>query len=245
MRPKNEKTLFKLFTSLSLLILLLGFYLAMRVLGITSLTREEIQAFVAARGALAPLAFILISFLGTVLLPIPGAATILAGSVVFGSGASFLYSYIGMLSGAMLSFFLGRRLGKPFVDRLTGGEAETEKWIRKLNGKENVMLFFMFLFPAFPDDLLCAVAGILPISFRGFLLMQIVTRATSIGATLLFMSGEFIPFHGWGLAVLGGIGILGIIAFVLCLRNAKRLSDVFYSLILRITSSKLFSRRKK
>ena len=83
----------------------------------------------------------------------------------------------------------------------------------------------MFLFPFFPDDLLCSIAGILPITFIGFMVMQIITRITSIGATLLFMSGEIIPYHGWGIPVLIIIGILAIIAFVISYKNADKIND--------------------
>ena len=100
-----------------------------------------------------------------------------------------------------------------------------EKYLKTLHGKENVVLFFMFLFPFFPDDLLCSIAGILPITFIGFMIMQIVTRITSIGATLLFMSGEIIPYHGWGIPVLIIIGILAIIAFVISYKNADKIND--------------------
>ena len=246
MKAENKKSVRRLCISLVIIgLLLLAFYLIMRGLGVTSLTREQIQDYVSEKGAAGPIVFILISFLGTVLLPIPGAVTIVAGSFVFGAALSFLYSYLGMLSGAMVSFFLGRLIGKPFVNWITGGEEETKIWLSKLRGKENVVLFFMFLFPAFPDDLLCALAGILPISGLGFFFMQVVTRATSVGATLLFMSGEIIPFHGWGLAVLGAVGAVGIAAFILCFRNATKISDVFYSLIQKIAHTKPFSRKKR
>ena len=60
----------------------------------------------------------------------------------------------------------------------------------------------MFLLPMFPDDILCSIAGIMPITYSVFIFMQLITRFTSIGGTLLFMSGEIIPYHGWGLVLI-------------------------------------------
>ena len=44
----------------------------------------------------------------------------------------------------------------------------------------------MFLLPMFPDDILCSIAGIMPITYSVFIFMQLITRFTSIGGTLLF-----------------------------------------------------------
>ena len=117
-----------------------------------------------------------------------------------------------------------------------------DEWLAKLKGRENVLLFFMFLLPFFPDDILCSVAGILPIGWIGFLIMQIITRLTSVGATLLLMSGEIIPWHGWGLVVLALIAVLAIAAFIISYRNAERINR-----FLERTSDKILSklRRKK
>ena len=105
-----------------------------------------------------------------------------------------------------------------------GGVEQADEWLKRLKGRETVFLFFAFLLPVFPDDLLCSVAGILPIRFSTFMIMQVITRFTSIGASLLFMSGEIIPFHGWGLIVLGTVGIICVIAFILGMKYADKLN---------------------
>ena len=211
-----------------------GVYLVFYLLGWTKISQEQLQEYVRSTGAIAPLVFILISFLQVTFVPIPGAVTILAGSYVFGAGYSFLYSYIGMMLGSIVAYLLGKLIGKPFVNWITGGQDKTDEWIAKMKGKDNVLLFFMFLFPFFPDDLLCSVAAVLPIKWYGFLGMQIITRATSIGATLLIMSGEIIPFHGWGLWVLGLIAIVGIVAFILSFKYADKINAFFSALAQKI-----------
>ena len=231
MTAENKQTLKKLILSaLGIGALVGAIYLVMHLLGWTNMTQEELQEIIAAGGAWAPVLFVLISFLQVTFVPIPGAVTILAGNYLFGMGASFLYSYIGMLAGAMFAFGLGRWLGRPFVNWIAGGSDKVDEWLKKLHGRENVLLFFMFLLPFFPDDILCSVAGILPLGWGGFFVMQIITRTTSVGATLLLMSGEFIPWHGWGLVVLAVIGILAVVAFILSYRNAERINQALASL---------------
>ena len=243
MTVENKQTLKKLILSaLGIGALVGAIYLVMYLLGWTSMTQEELQEIIAAGGAWAPVLFVLISFLQVTFVPIPGAVTILAGNYLFGMGASFLYSYIGMLAGAMFAFGLGRWLGRPFVNWIVGGSDKVDEWLKKLHGRENVLLFFMFLLPFFPDDILCSVAGILPLGWGGFFVMQLITRTTSVGATLLLMSGEFIPWHGWGLVVLAVIGVLAVVAFILSYRNAERINQALASLSDKIIH--LFRKKK-
>lgn len=228
-----------LLSALTLFCVVGALYLVVRHFGWTEIDKaalqRRLQNFIAERGVLAPLIYILISFLQVSFVPIPGAVTILAGNYVFGAWQAFLYSYIGMLGGAMFAFALGRWIGRPFVNWIAGSPEKVDAWLSKLKGRENVLLFFMFFLPFFPDDLLCSVAGILPIGWWGFFIMQIITRLTSVGATLLLMSGEVIPWSGWGIPVLAAIVSLAVVAFVISYRNAERINNALRRLADRIT----------
>ncbi len=224
-------------------LILLGCFLLFKRLGLTDLTREELQDYISSKGALAPIIFIIVSFLQVTFIPIPGAVTIIAGSFLFGFLESFIYSYIGMMVGAIVAFELGRLVGRPYVNWVTGDIKKADEWIKRLKGKEKVFLFFAFLLPMFPDDLLCSIAGVLPIKRKTFILMQVFTRATSILATLIFMSGEIIPYKGWGLIVLSILAILSIIAFVLSMKYSEKLNTWFDNFTEKFLS--LFRKEKK
>ena len=212
-------------------ILLLSFVL--RRFGIDISSQENIRALVLKSGALAPLIFILISFLQVTLVPIPGAITIAVGYYLFGFWQSFLYSYIGMMLGAIFAYLLGIWLGRPFAVWLAGSEETLDGWMKRLKGRENVLLFFMFLLPLFPDDLLCTVAGIIPQRPLTFIIMQLVTRTTSIGATLI--STAFV-LRGWPFAVLIVVLVALVIpAFILCYKHVDRISDFFIKVGKRLT----------
>ena len=232
---ENKTSIIKALIAIFVIVtIIISLYSILKKLGITSITQEQLQTYIQDQGVWGPLIFILISFLQVTFIPIPGSITILAGNYLFGPWESYLYSFIGMMLGSIVAFLLGRLVGKPFIYWVAGDKEKVEKYLKTLHGKENVVLFFMFLFPFFPDDLLCSIAGILPITFLGFILMQIVTRITSIGATLLIMSGELIPYHGWGIPVLILIGILGIIAFVISYKNADKINDKLREIINKV-----------
>lgn len=220
--------------------LVIGFYFLFKHLGWTSLTREELQDKITSTGIWAPLVFILVSFLQVTFIPIPSTITILAGNYIFGPWLDFLYSYIGIIIGSILAFYLGRLIGRPFVNWVIGDASAVDEYLKRMKNKEKVVLFFMFLLPLFPDDAICSLAGILPISFLSFFIMQVVTRATSIGGTLLFMSGEVIPYNGWGLVVIIFVCVLAIIAFIYSFKNAEKINDAFYKII-----DKIFYKKNK
>ncbi len=198
--------------------------------------REMVQKIIAEKGSYAPIIFILISFLQVTFIPIPGSVTIIAGSYLFGFFQSFIYSYIGMLIGSILAFYLGRIIGRPFVNWVVGDSLTVDKYLNRFKGKETILLFFMFLFPFFPDDLLCSLAGITPLSWGRFIIMQIITRATSILGTLIFMSGEIIPYNAWGITLLVILSIFALIAFIISYKNADKINEFIDKLALKITN---------
>lgn len=218
--------------------IVIALYFLARSFGLTKISQEELQKLIESTGVWGPLVFIVVSFLQVTFLPIPSTLTIVAGCYLFGALGSFLYSYIGIVAGSLFAFFLGKKIGRPFVNWIVGDKDTVEKYLQRMKHKENVVLFFMFLFPFFPDDVLCAIAGILPVRWITFIIMQVVTRATSIGGNLLFLSGEVIPFHGWGIPVLILLGILSVILFIVCYRKSDQLNELFDRFIRRITKKK-------
>ena len=242
---KKKSIIRLLFSVIILSAFIIVLLLVLKLLGLDDISQEKLQEIISSYGALGPIVFIVVSFLQATILPIPGAVSILAGNYLFGPWLSYLYSYIGIIAGSLISFILGRKLGRKFVNWIVGDKETVDYYLKKLKGKETVILFFMFLLPFFPDDALCAIAGIMPINFSVFLFIQLITRITSIGATLFFMSGEIIPYHGWGLVVLAIIGVAAIIAFIFAYKNAELLNDKLVSFINKFIPKRFKEENKK
>ena len=219
-------------------LIILGLYFLFKYLGWTNLTKEELQAKIASTGVFAPIVFIVASFLQVTFIPIPSSVTIIVGNYLFGFWLSFLYSYIGIILGSIFAFYLGRWLGRPFVNWVVGDSKAVDEYLIKMKNKEKVILFFMFLLPLFPDDALCSLAGILPISFLTFLFMQLLTRATSILGTLFFMSGEIIHYDALGITIIVIVCILALVAFYLSYKYADKINEIFYNIMDKITFRK-------
>lgn len=246
MANKGRKSLGRVLLRLGLILLLLlalgiGGYFLFRHLGFDKFKdTDEFRAYIASFGAGGPVIFILLSFLQVTFIPLPSTVTVVAGTFLFGPWLSFLYSFIGIFAGACLAFWLGRLIGKRFVAFIAGDEETVDKWLGKIEKRENVVLGFMFVFPFFPDDVLCALAGITKMKFWVFAIMQVVSRSIQLGYTVALCSGELIPFSGWGIPVWIAIVALLLVLLVLCFIYGEKIQDF----LLR-SFNRLFRKRNK
>lgn len=157
---------------------------------------EKFRLYIHSFGNGAVFLFILIQFLQVVVLPIPAFITVGAGVLLFGPFWGALYSSIGIITGSLVAFFIGRIFGFKVAKWLVG-EDNLKKGLETIKGKDKLILTFMFLFPFFPDDILCFVAGITTMSKSFFLLMIVVTRIISIFASSYSMNNSIIPYNTW------------------------------------------------
>ncbi len=193
------KTLYRLAVCVVVfLVLIAGVFFAISATGfikdITSI--EALREFIAqsdSYGVTVTL-FIVIQFLQVVVLPIPSTVTVMAGTALFGPWLCSLYSFIGILAGSIVAFAIGRVLGYRVVCWIVGKE-DLDKWLKKIKGKDYLILSIMFLLPLFPDDMLCFISGLSSMTWPYFIVMIIITRALSI--TLSSLSFESIPFNTW------------------------------------------------
>lgn len=204
---------------------------------------DKIQTFLSKYGAYAGIIFIIIQFLQVTLIPLPAALTTMAGVALFGFWPTFLYSVVGMMIGSMLAFYLGRKFGVKLIIWLFGKNAYN-KYIKITQGKDKVVLTLMFLFPFFPDDLLCIVAGITDMKYWQFFIIMLITRPINI----LIMEGAFkgfssIPLTGYGIPIWIAIIFIALVAVVLAFKFSSKLESALMSFFNKISSK--FTRKEK
>ena len=212
---KEEKTLYfsaitvAVFITVAsvLLYLLKSVGIVQRLKDVESL-REYVSSFKG--GAVIP--FIIIQFLQVVVLPLPSIVTISAGVLLFGALKSALFSFIGIISGSLTAFYIGRFLGVRAVKRLIG-EKTLDKTLNGLKGKDKTALTLMFVFPFFPDDLLCFIAGLSSMSSGYFISVILITRALSVFTTAYSVNNSLIPYTTWWGIIIWGIIITAVISF--------------------------------
>ncbi|MBR4270956.1 MAG: TVP38/TMEM64 family protein [Clostridia bacterium] len=173
---------------------------------------EKLQEALSEVGWWKYLLFFILQFLQVTFIPLPAMATTIAGTLMFGPAMATILSFFGIMFGSIFAFMIGDKCGEKVVKWIVG-EKQTRKYSQMLYDKGKYMFFLMMLFPLFPDDILCLVAGMTTMSYRFFLTTIILTRPIGIIMTCYLGSGEIIPFTGWGLAVWAIIVAFMIFAF--------------------------------
>ena len=184
---------------------------------------EALRDFIQSGGVWSFLIFFAIQFLQVTFLPIPAAATTIAGTLAFENGwIVFGISFVAVMLASLFSFFLGRKVGKKLVVWVAG-EKDYQKWAEKL-GKGKFVFFLMMLFPVFPDDILCMIVGTTNMSWKFFIITNIVTRPIGIACTCFLGSG-IIPFEGWWFLLWGVLAVSCIILFVLSYKFQPQIEE--------------------
>ena len=89
----------------------------------------------------------------------------------------------------------------------------------------------MFLLPIFPDDVLCFVAGLSTMSWKFFIVLQLIARSFSVFATSYSLNGSIIPYNTWwGILIWCLIGIAIIALFVLLFKKGDKIEKWFFGL---------------
>lgn len=136
---------------------------------------EAARAYVRSFGVWAPVALIVLQALQIVLAPIPGQVLAAVAGYLFGPWWGTLYNMIGITIGSTAAFWLSRRFGRSYVERMIDDDAlSTFDTLAERRGL--LTLFVLFLIPGLPDDALCFVGGLTPIPLRKLVLVAIVGR---------------------------------------------------------------------
>ncbi len=207
----KKEFIYKLFllTIIISSVILIGLY----VLSITGFYKkissvDQFRQYIASFNGFAVSLFILIQFLQVVVLPIPSFITVGAGVLLFGPLRGAIFSCLGIILGSIVAYFLGRIFGFKVVSWLVGKDS-VKKGLNLVKGKDRALLTFMFLFPFFPDDLLCFVAGLTSMTPLYFITMIVIVRLITVFVSSYSLNNSIIPYNTWW-----GI-LLWIIFFIL------------------------------
>lgn len=194
----DKKFVFK--STLILFICILLFFSTLYFIKISGIDKnfssvEDLKNFISSYEKFTVPIFILVQFLQVLILPIPSIITIGASVLCFGIIKGILYSILGIVSASIIAFYLGKVLGVKIAIWLFG-EKNLNKILKYTEGKNEIALCLTFIFPFFPDDLLCFTAGIVKMNSIRFILIVTFSRALSITISALFVSGMFLPKNG-------------------------------------------------
>ena len=188
------------------------------------------------------LALIIIQFLQVTFIPIASSIVTAAGFYLCGQniGLTILFCCIGLWLGSLFAFFLGRVFGVRLV-KWVAGEKMLIKYNKFLKGKDKVMLGYMFMFPIYPDDVLCLIAGLTTMSYREFIFLQLLSRPINVASTVLLLAfgtnlTTLFPLDTWwGITVWVLAIAIFVVTFILVWKKADKLEVVMNKVVSKIT----------
>lgn len=170
-----------------------------------------VRTFVRGFGMWAPVVLVVLQALQVVLAPIPGQVLAAVAGYLFGPWWGTLYNMIGITIGSTVAFWLSRRFGRAYAERMIADETlETFDAFVARHGL--LSLFILFLVPGLPDDALCFVGGLTPIPLWKLVLIAIIGRAPAFFLVNVFghliANGDVYEAMAL-LALIVGLSILG------------------------------------
>ena len=161
---------------------------------------------------------------------IPGQVFQMAAGYIYGFWPALLFAMTGALLGTTLSFMLAKALGRDFL-HIFFGEEKMSYYIERLNSKKMyAIVFFLYLIPGIPKDMVSYAAGVSEIKFKPFIIISALGRLPGMIGCLLM--GDMMMEENYTGAVI--IGVFAVIAFALCIIFRKKihgLLDKFYEKI--------------
>ncbi|MDR0591544.1 MAG: VTT domain-containing protein [Candidatus Nomurabacteria bacterium] len=165
---------------------------------------SAVKDFVSSTGAFGPLVYVLLQVVQVVVAPIPGQVVGIIGGYLFGWWG-FLLSMIGGCLGYYIIFRISRRFGRPLIEKVFKKEQVKKfDYVTESNGP--LLLFLIFLLPAFPDDMICYLAGLTKAPIKNLMLAAVFGRIP--GFLVANLAGMGLGTNNLSLIVVTAIGTL-------------------------------------
>lgn len=175
------------------------------------------------RGVLGVLIYIILQIIQVVFIPINTTIFTIPAIILFGPVKAFLISWTGCALGSICMFFIAKFCGNKVLSWVVG-EEKANKYARILS-KGKYLLPLFLLIPIFPDDIMCASAGIAKINSFYFIAVIILTRCIDTACTC-FIGASLIQ-SPIGIAVLIVFTVIMSILSIWLTKNQEKIENWF------------------
>lgn len=207
MEESNRKHLLRILGAVlaAVLVAALGLFLYRTGFFASIGSLEKMRAYIARFSPYSYGIYFLVQLASILIAPIPSNVTSLAGAALFGALPAFLITYAAVCLGSVAVFQLVRLLGRPFVERFVSRRDMT-KYMDIIHRKQDVFFALAFLFPGFPDDILCFLAGLTTIPLRRFVALVVLFRPWGLLVSCA-VGGNALRLPLWVLGLLCAAGL--------------------------------------
>lgn len=170
--------------------------------------QSQLQAWLKQAGIWAPLIYIALYTLGTILI-LPSTPLNLSGGAIFGAWWGTLWTSVAAVIAAVVAFAFTRTVGRDIVARKFAGRWEAMDAEMRQGG-----LFYMFairLLPIIPYGLVNFAAGLTSIRFKDYLIGTVLGTVPGILPFVMMGSGLRALKSGDVLPLMGALGLTGLL----------------------------------
>ena len=172
--------------------------------------REAVSQAIQNSGIWGPVILFVLFVLQTFIAFIPGQALMIASGYIYGFTGGFLITWLSLVAGGQMAFWLARRYGHRFAEKWIS-PAILDRWNTSAAGQGIGFYAITLVLPLFPNDAMCYIAGLGRMSAKRFLIANLLGRGMASFITVLVGAyGSQIPVQVWvGAGVLIVLGLIG------------------------------------
>lgn len=169
----KKKTIIYTFIFLLILSLVIFFY---KPINYYLNNYDELKLFLKSKGKLAIFIIYLLQIFQVVIAFIPSDLINLTAGYILGAPLGFIISYLGLISGTIIAFFIARKFGKKLVLKLVKKDT-LDKISSKVNSSLSIPnIFILSIIPFMPRDVLVYALGLTDINPKKFLIPYSISR---------------------------------------------------------------------
>ncbi|MEO3945940.1 TVP38/TMEM64 family protein [Gorillibacterium sp. CAU 1737] len=166
--------------------------------------------------AFGPLPGLALPFLKSFIPPLPTVVLVSVNAAVYGLWLGVLYSWLGLVSGCLVTFLLVKLLAQhPYVERWRQ-KPRVQKSLRWIRRNEFSYVFLLSLFPVGPFVVINIAAGIANMRFRTFAL------ALALGKAIMVFMVSYIGYDITDPVRLAVLGLVVVVSIVMVRRLEAR-----------------------
>ena len=181
---------------------------------------------IAGAGVWAGAVYFALQMMTVIVAPIPSNISMMAGALALGFWPAMILGVLAVIAGSVIVFLAARALGRNAVQRFLD-KGVMEKYLPIIEEKQDMFLFLTMLFPFFPDDALCMLAGLTKIPLGRF----VAIGFTAIADVDIMDAYGSLSLPVWAWAVIGGAGLL---IFVFAMKYSAQIEEALLGLVRRI-----------
>lgn len=194
---------------------------------------EALREVIAGTGMWAGGVYFALQMMTVIIAPIPSNISMMAGALALGFWKAMILGVLAVVAGSMIVFLVARALGRNAIQRFLD-KGVMDKYLPVIEEKQDMFLFLTMLFPFFPDDALCMLAGLTNISLGRFTAIMILARPWGLIVAALLGSGSLsLPIWAWVI-----LGAVGVCIFYFALKYSSEIEEKLFTFVRKVTKRK-------